>query len=436
MVLNSATITEGQGVTLTGSVNYLGNTPVGPFALDLNGDGIFGDAIGTPGAVTNGVTAESVTLTWAQLQSFGITGTGTYQIAAQAEDAATVSGVTTDYTAQAAASVVVNHTTPTVTAGNSGTVAAGTPFAISFFATEVGTEQVSSWTVNWGDGTTSTYGADSASATHVYAAPGSDTITVGMFDGTNATYNHGNAYDAAPITATVTVAAISVSAGGPYTIAEGASLTLQATAPGTPTSYAWDINGDGVFTDAGGANPTLTWAQLQALPNKPIDDTGTFHPEVQVSYSDGEVVTSAPATLAVTETPPTATALISSVDTTSGTLTTGTPVFINTGSASPSSGFPTQVTLPTTPTYALASVGSGSTLILDTDNATIQTYFTVPGFGNIPANLLTLNGATIANGTALGRSPTASRRSTSPGTWCCRTTRWSSSPAATWDRCR
>ena len=92
---------------------------------------------------------------------------------------------------------------------------------------------------------------------------------------------------------------------GPYTIAERDSLTLQATAPGSPSSYAWDINGDGKFTDATGANPTLTWTQLQAL-LPAINDIGTFHPQVSVRYL-GATVTSAKATLTVTETPPTAT---------------------------------------------------------------------------------------------------------------------------------
>ena len=34
---------------------------------------------------------------------------------------------------------------------------------------------------------------------------------------------------------------------------------------GDPLTYSWDINGDGVFGDATGAKPTLTWAQLEAL---------------------------------------------------------------------------------------------------------------------------------------------------------------------------
>lgn len=47
-------------------------------------------------------------------------------------------------------------------------------------------------------------------------------------------------------------------AGGPYTVAEGASLALSAAAStGDGLTYAWDVNGDGLFVDAGGATPTL-----------------------------------------------------------------------------------------------------------------------------------------------------------------------------------
>jgi SdrD B-like domain len=53
-----------------------------------------------------------------------------------------------------------------------------------------------------------------------------------------------------------------------YTIDEGKSFQPVATAADPdrdPLTYAWDLNGDGVFTDGAGANPTLTWAALTAL---------------------------------------------------------------------------------------------------------------------------------------------------------------------------
>jgi hypothetical protein len=96
--------------------------------------------------------------------------------------------------------------------------------------------------------------------------------------------------------------------GGPYTISEGGSLTLDGSgssdADGDTLSYSWDVNGDGVFGDATGAGPTLTWAQLQALG---IDDgPHTYKVQVKVDDGHGSVVTSAATTLTLGNTPPAA----------------------------------------------------------------------------------------------------------------------------------
>jgi hypothetical protein len=97
--------------------------------------------------------------------------------------------------------------------------------------------------------------------------------SVGLVSGQ--TYNVGvrvsdNFGGIATATTTLTIIALppTASAGGPYAIAEGQSLTLAATASdpgGGPLSLSWDINGDGVYGDATGAAPTLTWNQLRAL---------------------------------------------------------------------------------------------------------------------------------------------------------------------------
>ncbi|HVK12762.1 MAG TPA: hypothetical protein VM597_28685, partial [Gemmataceae bacterium] len=78
---------------------------------------------------------------------------------------------------------------------------------------------------------------------------------------------------------------LTANAGGPYTITEGQSLTLDAS--GTTYNgfgqleYDWDVNGDGLFGDATGVNPTLSWAQLVALDIEP----GEYF--IQLAASDG-----------------------------------------------------------------------------------------------------------------------------------------------------
>jgi subtilisin-like proprotein convertase family protein len=118
-------------------------------------------------------------------------------------------------------------------------------------------------------------------------------------------------------------------AGGPYTVAEGASLALDATgsSTGAGVSYAWDVNGNAVFTDATGLTPTLTWADLEALG---IND-GPFTGTVVVKVTEAGVSTTASVALTVTNTGP--------ITTIAGSLsvTAGKPFTVKIGADDPSS---------------------------------------------------------------------------------------------------
>ncbi|MBW3541220.1 MAG: PKD domain-containing protein [Planctomycetes bacterium] len=95
------------------------------------------------------------------------------------------------------------------------------------------------------------------------------------------------------------------SAGGPYSIAEGDALALDASGSSDPDgdtlTYAWDINGDNVFGDAAGSNPTLSWADLQSLG---VTDNGSF--TVTVRVDDGLATDEASAALTVANVAPAA----------------------------------------------------------------------------------------------------------------------------------
>ncbi len=90
-------------------------------------------------------------------------------------------------------------------------------------------------------------------------------------------------------------------AGGPYTISEGQSLTLNASGSSDPDNdtltYAWDTDNDGLFDEAVGVTPTLSWSEL------PQDGPTTR--DIRVQVSDGTNTTiSSPTTLTVLNAPP------------------------------------------------------------------------------------------------------------------------------------
>lgn len=97
-------------------------------------------------------------------------------------------------------------------------------------------------------------------------------------------------------------------AGGPYTINEGASLTLDASGSTDPNghtlTYKWDLDNDGNFDEAGdptGVDPTVSWSTLQSLG---INDDGTYTVGLQVDDGNGGVVTTT-TTLTVNDVAPT-----------------------------------------------------------------------------------------------------------------------------------
>ena len=103
---------------------------------------------------------------------------------------------------------------------------------------------------------------------------------------------------------------VSISAGGPYSITEGGSMTLAGTGsdPDLDTlSFAWDLDGDGAFDDATGATPNVTWADLLAMTSAITN--GIVPPTsytAQLRVSDGRGGESIVATtFTVTNAPPT-----------------------------------------------------------------------------------------------------------------------------------
>jgi trimeric autotransporter adhesin len=256
---------------------------------DLDGDGRFGEASGS-----------TLALSWEQLVDFGLNDDGIYQIGVEAID-------DLGRSARAFTTLIIDNTPPTVTLGGNASTEVGQAYQLSFTATDPGDDHIREWRVNWGDGSPmEVFGSGATAAQHVFPTPGNFEIQVQPVDEDSAP----DAYPPTQKSVIVAIAAAQVSAGGPYRIAEGAPLQLGAAAAGSVESYSWDINGDGIFGDAGGDSPWLSWDDLQNLPQNPIRNDGTFEVRVQATYSGPQgtvVVTSDPTMLTVDNTPPVAT---------------------------------------------------------------------------------------------------------------------------------
>jgi subtilisin-like proprotein convertase family protein len=116
-------------------------------------------------------------------------------------------------------------------------------------------------------------------------------------------------------------------AGGPYAVTEGATLTLDGSGSTAGATPAWDLNGDGSFTDASGLAPSLSWAALQALG---INDGPSTHVVTMRVTLNGQTAT-ATASLVVSNAPPT------TVSTGALTATVGVPFTLKIGADDPSS---------------------------------------------------------------------------------------------------
>ncbi|MCA9049798.1 MAG: DUF2341 domain-containing protein, partial [Planctomycetaceae bacterium] len=157
-------------------------------------------------------------------------------------------------------------------------------------------------------------------------------------------------------------------AGGPYSIAEGGTLSLDGTGSTDPESapltYEWDLNYNGTFSaDVTGATASVNWATLKTLG---IDDNGIT--QVALRVSDGtnwsSVVTN---NVTVTETAPTLTV------TGSTTAVSGSAYTLNLNAADPGNDTISQWVI---------NWGDGSVQTVVGNPATVTHTFINGGFTN------------------------------------------------------
>lgn len=206
-------------------------------------------------------------------------GTFTYQVFAEDAQGAQTKGVGT---------VVGTNVAPTVDPIADQEVEAGATLTFTITATDPGAGDLTGWPAGWNvnvGGSQVVYpGAPSITYSRAFATPG-------VYDGWAIVTDDAGA-NSAQVTFKVTVveptnAAPTASAGGPYVGVEGSSIALSAAASTDPDAgdvltYTWDVTGDGVYGDATGATPSVSF-----------DDEGTYTVSVQVTDSKGATSTAA-----------------------------------------------------------------------------------------------------------------------------------------------
>ena len=269
----------GQAVTLTATVTSSGS-PVTAGTVQFR-DG--STPLGAPAPVAADGTA---TLTTSALSA------GTHAITAEYGGTAAYATSSDDLT-----QVVDLATTSTAVSSNVNPSSVGQSVTFTATVTSSGSP-VAAGTVQFSDGGTLLgspvpVAADgTATLTTSALAVGAHTIT--------AAYSGSSAYAASADTIShdVTPAA---DPGGPYSVAEGGSVSLDASASVGGTVYEWDLDGDSDYSDATGVSPTLTWAQLESFG---IDD-GPLSYTISLRVTAGTQSATSATQLTVTNTAPT-----------------------------------------------------------------------------------------------------------------------------------
>jgi VCBS repeat-containing protein len=190
--------------------------------------------------------------------------------------------------------VTVTNVAPTIALTGAATVTVGETYTLTLgTVTDPGTDTVSSYIVNWGDGSIGTFDA-AGDVTHIYATVGDYTITVDLVD------EDGTHVAAGTLAVTVTAVVVVnqppvIESVGPQTIAEGSELvlTIVASDPNNDSlTYSLDAAPTGATIDA--ATGVFRWTPADG----PDDSTG-----ITVRVTDnGDPALSATVTFDVTVT--------------------------------------------------------------------------------------------------------------------------------------
>ncbi len=245
---------EAYGILFHGSANDWGLDAT-TYLWDFNNDGIYEES----GQV----------MSWSWMQD------GTHTVNLKVIDSQDGEGF-------ASVQVTVNNVPPVAYAGSgpySGNE--GSPINFAGSAFDVADDPLTyEWDFTYDGITFNVDASGSLTPSHTYDDKGSYTVALRVTD------DHDLVIATQPVTVN-DVLPTDVNAGGPYTGISGQAVALTGSATCIPTdycTYAWDLDGDGIYDDATGTSPSYTWFA-----------TGDQTIRLQVTDNDGNTVTSPPA---------------------------------------------------------------------------------------------------------------------------------------------
>ncbi|HPO12378.1 MAG TPA: Ig-like domain-containing protein [Candidatus Hydrogenedentes bacterium] len=266
------TINEGQTLNLDASASSDPGGDVLTFGWDLNQDSVFDD-----------VTTATPSIPWSTLITYFDDGVN--NIILQVTD----TGNTQNKIRYAFTTVTINNLAPVSDPGGPYAIDEGQPLALDASgSSDPGGDVLSyTWDLNNDgafDDVTGETPAVAWATLATFITDGVNTIVLKVTDSGNST----NLDASTTTTVTITNHAPVSDAGGPYTIDEGATLDLDASAstdPGGDTMFfTWDLNNDTVYDDVIGETPSVPWVVL-----KTFFDQGTNTIRVRVTDSGNAV---------------------------------------------------------------------------------------------------------------------------------------------------
>jgi large repetitive protein len=189
-------------------------------------------------------------------------------------------------------SVTVNNVAPVIALAGADSVVEDTTYTLTLGAvTDPGTDTVTNYVVNWGDGTQSSYAA-AGDVTHTYADPGNYTISVDLTDEDGTFTSAGSK----AVTVNAASATVSIEAGADATLNEGTTFTRTiAFSDGVDDGAAgWSYSidyGDGTVVDGTTLVKSLDLSHQYADGDASHTVTVTVTDEVGETDSDSFLVT-------------------------------------------------------------------------------------------------------------------------------------------------